>query len=243
MAALLVPLQMVVGDLHGLNTFKHQPAKVAAMEGVWHTERGVPLLLFAWPDEAARRNRYEVAIPRGASWILTHRGDGEIKGLDEFTDARGRAYPPVAPVFFAFRVMVGLGVLMLLCAWLGLFMAWRRAWRVQALPRWLLRAFVAMGFSGWVATLAGWYVTEIGRQPFVVSGLLRAADVASSVPAAAIGLTLTVYLVLYVGLVIAYVAVLRHMAEKSADPLAPSARPVSAQMRVHQSSVRPEHAT
>src|SRR5437764_4064076 len=114
-AAVLVPVQILVGDMHGLNTLEHQPQKVAAIEAIWHTERGAPLLLFAWPDEEARSNRYAIAVPRAGSLILAHDADAEIKGLDDF---RG-AHPPVAPVFFAFRAMVGVGVLMLLASWSG----------------------------------------------------------------------------------------------------------------------------
>ena len=114
-AAVMVPVQVLVGDLHGLNTLEHQPQKVAAMEGIWHTERGAPLLLFAWPDEKTRSNRYAVGIPRAGSLILTHDLDGEIKGLNEFPDA----HPPVAPVFYGFRVMVGIGLLMLATSWLA----------------------------------------------------------------------------------------------------------------------------
>ncbi|MFL6661556.1 MAG: cytochrome ubiquinol oxidase subunit I, partial [Rhizobacter sp.] len=167
-AAVLVPVQILVGDMHGLNTLEHQPQKIAAIEAIWHTERGAPLLLFAWPDEEARTNRYAIAVPRAGSLILAHDADAEIKGLDDF---RG-AHPPVAPVFFAFRAMVGVGVLMLLASWSGWWMYRRRGWAASALPRPLLWVLTAMTFSGWVATLAGWYVTEIGRQPFIVYGLL-----------------------------------------------------------------------
>lgn len=207
LGALLIPLQIFVGDLHGLNTLQHQPAKIAAMEGIWQTERGAPLLLFAWPDAQARENRYEIAIPQGASLILTHQWDGELKGLDQFVDA----HPPVAPVFFAFRAMVGTGMLMLLASWGGLWLL--RGGR--ALPRWALWALSGMAFSGWVATLAGWYVTEVGRQPWIVQGLLRVADIASAVPAPQIGFTLALYLTVYALLLIAYVSVIKHMAEKS----------------------------
>ncbi|MGC3962749.1 MAG: cytochrome ubiquinol oxidase subunit I [Rhodocyclaceae bacterium] len=208
MAALLVPVQIFVGDMHGLNTLEHQPQKIAAIEGVWQTERGAPLQLFAWPDEKARENRYSISIPKAASLILTHDADGEIKGLNEFEGV----HPPVAPLFFAFRIMVGVGMLMLAASWAGCWLLWRR--REGTLPRLYLKLLVAMTFSGWLATIAGWYVTEIGRQPFIVFGLLRTADVASSTPAANIALTLTAYLVLYVLLLIAYVGVLRYLAEK-----------------------------
>ncbi len=161
MAALVIPVQIFVGDMHGLNTLQHQPQKIAAMEGVWETEKGVPLLLFAWPNDAERRNDYAIAVPNVASWILTHRADGEIKGLNEF---EGR-HPPVAPVFWAFRIMVGMGMLMLAVSWLGWFLYRRAGWRPERLPRPLLWVLAGMTFAGWVATVAGWYVTEIGRQP------------------------------------------------------------------------------
>ena len=218
LGALLIPLQIFVGDLHGLNTLQHQPQKIAAMEGVWATQRGVPLLLFAWPDEEQRRNHFEVAVPKLASLILTHEADGEIKGLDHF---RGR-HPPVAPVFFAFRAMVGVGVLMLVASWLGWWLYRRCAWQPRQLPRWLLWGLAGMTFSGWVATLAGWYVTEIGRQPFIVYGLLRTAEVASSVSAPTIALTLALYIALYLALIAAYVSVLAYMALKGDAAPAPA---------------------
>ncbi len=217
LGAILIPLQILAGDFHGLNTLKHQPAKIAAMEGLWDTERGVPLLLFAWPDEAARVNHFEIALPKVASLILTHEWDGEIRGLNAFKDA----HPPVAPVFFAFRAMVGTGMLMLALSWLGLWLLRRQGWRGEALPRPLLWALSGMVFSGWVATVAGWYVTEVGRQPYIVYGLLRVDEVASSVPSAHIAFTLALYLTVYAALLVAYVSVVKHMAEKPLDaPLA-----------------------
>jgi cytochrome d ubiquinol oxidase subunit I len=211
LAALLIPLQIFVGDMHGLNTLRHQPQKIAAMEGVWDTERAAPLLLFALPDDAARRNHFEIAIPKLASLILTHEVDGEIKGLNEFRDR----HPPAAPLFFAFRAMVGMGGLMLLTSWAGWWLYRRTGWQAQRLPRPLLWVLAGMTFSGWIATLAGWYVTEIGRQPFIVFGLLRTADVASAVPAPMIALTLAMYVAMYLALIVAYVGVLTYMAEKS----------------------------
>ncbi|WP_210757028.1 cytochrome ubiquinol oxidase subunit I [Azohydromonas sediminis] len=219
LGAVLIPVQILVGDLHGLNTFEHQPQKVAAMEAVWQTERGAPLLLFAWPDEAARENRFEIGIPKGASLILTHELDGEIRGLDEFVGS----HPPVAPVFFGFRIMVGTGLLMLAASWAGLWWYRRRGWVAERLPRPLLGALALMSFSGWVATVAGWYVTEIGRQPYMVYGLLRIDEVASRVPAPMIALTLALYVTVYLALVVAYVAVIRHMAAKPLDLPAPPA--------------------
>jgi cytochrome d ubiquinol oxidase subunit I len=224
-AAVLIPLQIVAGDMHGLNTLEHQPQKIAAMEAVWDTEQGAPLLLFAWPDEKTRSNRFAIGVPKGASLILTHHADGEIKGLNDFKGA----HPPVAPLFFGFRIMVGVGVLMLGVSWVGWWLYRRRGWMAQQLPRPLLWVLTAMTFSGWVATVAGWYVTEIGRQPFVVYGLLRTADVASKVAPSMIALTLTLYVTLYLALIVAYIAVLKYMAEKPEELLhgAPDVPPLT----------------
>jgi len=190
------------------------------MEGIWETEKGAALRLFAWPDEATRSNRFEIAVPKLGSLILTHTADGEIKGLNEFV---GR-HPPVAPVFFAFRAMVGIGVLMLATSWIGGWLYWRRGWDASRLPRWLLGVFAGMTFAGWLATVCGWYVTEIGRQPFIVFDLIRTADVVSQVAAPSIALTLTLYVVLYLALLLAYVTVLKYMAEKPEQVLETEAR-------------------
>jgi cytochrome bd ubiquinol oxidase subunit I len=209
LSAVLIPIQIAVGDFHGLNTLEHQPAKIAAMEGVWKTERGAPLLLFAVPDEVQRKNHFEIGIPRGASLILRHSADGEVQGLDDFPDA----HPPVKPVFYAFRVMVGVGLLMLAASWFGV-------WQLRggrAPPRLWLRVMVAMTFAGWVATLAGWYVTEIGRQPWLVYGVLRTAAAATSKPIP-IGISLTLYLLMYAALIVSYISVLFYMARKPQAP-------------------------
>jgi cytochrome d ubiquinol oxidase subunit I len=213
-AAVLAPLQALVGDLHGLNTLEHQPAKIAAMEAVWKTEKGAPLVLFAIPNEREQRNDFAIQIPKGASLILRHDAEAEIKGIDAFApDA-----PPVAPVFFAFRIMVGVGVLMIALSWLG---AWRT--RKNAVPqRWLLWAFAGFTFSGWVATLAGWMVTEIGRQPWLVTGVLRTADAVGPVSEAQLGASLTGYILTYSLMLVAYIVVLTHLAGKgSGDGAAP----------------------
>ncbi len=213
-AAALIPLQIVVGDQHGLNTLHHQPAKIAAMEGIWETQKGAPAVLFAIPDKATQTNKYEIAIPKLASLYLTHDWNGEIKGIKEFGDQ----HPPVAPVFWAFRIMVGVGMLMLAVSWLG-------SWQVRkdALQPWLARVLVAMTFSGWVALIAGWYVTEIGRQPWLVQGVLTAAQAASKVPASNIAFTLVMYLCLYAVLLMSYVSVLFYLARKasSSEPVLP----------------------
>ncbi len=216
-AAVLAPIQIVVGDFHGLNTLEHQPAKIAAIEGVWNTERGAPLLLFAVPNAVEKRNDFAIGIPGGASLILTHDVNGEIKGLNEFA---GKT-PPVAPVFFAFRVMVGMGVAMLLMSWLGSWFL-RRAGEP---PRLLLLGFAAMTFSGWIATLAGWLVTEIGRQPYLVYGFLTTADAASKVPAGAIAATLIGYALIYALLLVSYMVVITQLARKEADGTAPEIAP------------------
>jgi cytochrome bd ubiquinol oxidase subunit I len=221
LAALVIPLQIFVGDLHGLNTLEHQPQKIAAMEGIWKTGRGVPLLLFAWPDASTQSNRYEVAVPKLASVILKHDPEAELQGIDAFPDA----HPPVAPLFWAFRVMVGMGGLMLATSWAGGWLMRRRGWDIQRAPRPLLWLLAGMSFSGWVATVAGWYVTEIGRQPFIVHGLLRTADVVSDVPAPMIALTLALYVTIYLALTVAYVGVLKYMAEKAPDEPPPLPSP------------------
>jgi cytochrome d ubiquinol oxidase subunit I len=205
-AALAIPVQIVVGDLHGLNTLEHQPAKIAAMEGIWETERGAPLLLFAVPDEELRDNHFEIGIPKLASLILTHELDGELKGLNEFEGE----HPRVAPVFYGFRIMVGIGILMLLVSWVALWQLIRK----NHLSTTVQMALVGMTFSGWVATLAGWYVTEIGRQPWLVQGLLKTADAVSPIPAANLTITLAVYLTLYAALIVAYVSTVFHLARK-----------------------------
>jgi len=223
-AAVLIPVQIVVGDLHGLNTLQHQPAKIAAMEGIWETQRGAPAILFALPDTATQSNRFEIAIPGLASFYLTHDWDGEIRGIKSFGDK----HPPVAPVFWAFRVMVGVGLLMLAVSWLA---AWQMR-RGQEPRPWMVRVLVAMAFSGWVALLAGWYTTEIGRQPWLVQGVLTTAHAASTVPAGSIALTLTLYVLLYLLLLVAYVSVLFHLAGKAGGGApASTAGPAAAQTR------------
>ncbi|GJG94137.1 cytochrome ubiquinol oxidase subunit I [Cupriavidus pauculus] len=217
LAAMLIPLQIVAGDLHGLNTLHHQPAKIAAMEGIWKTEKGAPAVLFGIPDATTQSNKFEIAIPKLASIYLTHKADGEIKGIDAFADR----HPPVTPLFFAFRIMVGVGLLMLAVSWLG-------TWQIrrQGAPApWLARVLVAMTFSGWIALVAGWYVTEIGRQPYLVYGVLTTAQAASKVPATMIGSTLAMYLSLYLMLIVAYISVVFHLARKAGKPGAPTEMP------------------
>ena len=194
-AAIAVPLQIAVGDLHGLEVGRYQPTKLAAIEGHWQAGApgaGMPLVVFALPDQAHERNDAEVAIPRLGSVILTHSWNGVIRPLG---DVPASERPPVAPVFFAFRVMVGLGVLMLLLVAASLW-AWRRGTLFTS--RGLLLGWMVLLPSGFVALLSGWYVNEIGRQPYVVYGLLRTSDAVSpNITAAAVMSSLIVYAIVY----------------------------------------------
>lgn len=208
LGAMLIPLQILMGDLHGLNTLKHQPQKVAAMEGIWETERGAALRLFAIPDQEQRTNHYEIAIPKLTSLILTHEWDGEVKGLNEFEH-----HPPVAPVFFAFRIMIGVGVLMLLVSWTGALQMLRKG----EPARWLAITLVGMAFSGWVATIAGWYTTEIGRQPWLVEGVLMTVDAVSDVSAGMVATTLIAYLIVYAVLIVAFISTVFYLARKAKE--------------------------
>jgi cytochrome d ubiquinol oxidase subunit I len=215
LGAVLIPLQILMGDLHGLNTLEHQPQKVAAMEGNWETGPNVPLVLFALPDEVARENRFEIAIPNGASLILKHSADGVVPGLNDFVAEDGTVlHPPVAPVFWSFRVMVATGMAMLALSWAGLVLLRRRG--AHNLPKPFLYAGVAMTFSGWVATLAGWYTTEIGRQPWLVQGVLSTEAAVGDVAAPMVLGSLITYLVVYAVLLLAYIGVLLHLARRAA---------------------------
>jgi cytochrome bd ubiquinol oxidase subunit I len=207
-AAVAAPLQMLLGDLHGLNTVKYQPAKIAAIEAVWDTQKGAPLTLFGWPDEQLRKTHAAIEVPKLASLILTHDLNGELQGLNSFD-----VHPPVKPLFFGFRIMVGIGVCMLLLAALGTWMIIRK----RTMAKWYLRALVWFSFSGWIATLAGWYVTEIGRQPWLVTGILSTTQATSpQVNAAQLMISLPLYLLLYLALIAAFVRTLFYLAAKPA---------------------------
>ena len=193
MILLVAPVQAIVGDFHGLNTLKHQPAKLAAMEGHWqnHPGEAVPLLLFGIPDMEEERTRYAVGIPHLGSIILTHTMDGQIPALKDFPR---EDRPNSLMVFWSFRLMVGLGLLMIaLGAW-SLFL--RRGGRLFA-NRAFQRFALWMGPAGLVAILAGWVTTEVGRQPWVVYGVLRTADAVSPHGAVSLGLTLLLFVVSY----------------------------------------------
>jgi cytochrome d ubiquinol oxidase subunit I len=191
MAAVVAPVQAVAGDQHGLNSLIHQPAKIAAMEGHWETKKGQPLVLFGWPDMAAEKTHFAIEIPRLGSFILTHDWDGEVKGLKAWPR---EDRPNATIVFWTFRIMVGLGTLMIALGFWSLWQRFRR--RLYESPL-LLRAAVAMGPSGFVAVLAGWITTEVGRQPYTVNGLLRTAQSVSPIDAQAVGASLVAFIVVY----------------------------------------------
>jgi len=191
MAAIVAPLQIFAGDMHGLNTLEHQPIKVAAMEGHWDRQTGAPLILFALPDAQAEENHYEISIPHLSALILTHSWDGETPGLK---DVSPEDRPPVAIVFWSFRIMIAIGMLMMLVGAVSLFLRWRGKLYDAG---WFHRAAVAMGPAGFVAVLAGWVTTEVGRQPYTVYGLLRTADSMSPIDAPAVAASLLAFVIVY----------------------------------------------
>jgi cytochrome d ubiquinol oxidase subunit I len=191
MLAILAPLQAVVGDLHGLNTLEHQPAKVAAIEAHWDGSKPASLVLFAWPDEENERNVAEIAIPNLGSLILTHDWNGVFPGLKDFAP---EDRPPVVPVFFSFRLMVGLGFLMIAIGFVGVFLWWRKK---LFKARWFLKPLVHAWPLGFIALLAGWMVTEIGRQPWIAYGVLRTADAVSPVTATSVAISLALFVIVY----------------------------------------------
>jgi len=191
MAIFVAPMQLVAGDRHGLNTLEHQPAKVAAMEGLWETQRGAPLLLFGWPDQLQETTRFSIAIPRLSSFILTHDLDGEVKGLKEWVvDDR----PPVLWVFWSFRIMVGIGMLMIFTGVAALVLHVRN--RLFD-TRWFQIWCMAMTPAGFLAVLAGWFVTEIGRQPYIIHGVMRTTEAISPVSGSPIAMSLAAFVLTY----------------------------------------------
>lgn len=200
--------QIVVGDLHGFNTSKHQPQTMAAVEAVWKTERGAPLILFAIPDDEMQTNLCEVSIPKLGSFLMTHNFDGEVKGISSFDE-----HPSVVPVFFAFRIMVYTGGFMVIVSVIAAWMIKRKN-MISAPWRKLLIIFT---FSGWIATLAGWCVTECGRQPWLVQGVLKTADAVTQTGASMVMTSFVLYLIGYSVLVPAYIFTLFHLARKQAE--------------------------
>lgn len=191
MAIFVAPFQIFLGDIHGLNTLKYQPAKVSAIEGIWNTEKGHSLILVGWPDQTAEETKYALKIPKLASLILTHHLEGEVKGLKDWPkDER----PPVAVVFWSFRVMVGLGLLMALTGLMALWLYFRKELYTK---KWFQIWCVIMTPSGFIAILAGWFVTEVGRQPYIVYGLMRTSEAQSPVLGQHILLTLIAFVIVY----------------------------------------------
>ena len=188
----LTPIQILIGDAHGLNTLEHQPVKIAAIEGLWETEKGgTSLNAFGWPDMEAEETRYALKIPHMGSLILTHSWDGEIRGMKEFPK---QDRPPSYIVFWTFRIMAGLGMLMLLVSVLALLL--RKGGRLYE-TRWFLRFVLCMGPSGLIALLAGWVTTEVGRQPWTVYGVLRTVDSVSPISSQQAGVSLLIFVVVY----------------------------------------------
>ncbi|MCK8600638.1 cytochrome ubiquinol oxidase subunit I [Desulfoferrobacter suflitae] len=191
MAIFVAPVQLLLGDMHGLNTLEHQPTKVAAIEGLWETERGAPLRLFGWPDQEHEITRYAIEIPRLSSLILTHSLDGEVKGLKHWPR---NERPPVAAVFWSFRIMVGIGILMIVTGLSGLVLFLRK--RLFD-TRWFQYWCMALTPAGFLAVLAGWLVTEVGRQPYIIQGYMRTADAGSPLLSTPVAMSLTAFIVTY----------------------------------------------
>ena len=191
LTAVLAPLQLFLGDQHGLNTLEHQPIKVAAMEAHWDGSKPGDFHVFAWPDEKAERNWFEISIPRGSSLILTHDPNGLFPGLKSVPP---QERPPVLPVFFAFRIMLGIGFFMIVAALYGAWLMWRGT---LERTRWYLYVVANTWWVGFVAVIAGWIVTETGRQPWIVHGILRTADAVSPVPGGSIATTLALFVLVY----------------------------------------------
>jgi cytochrome d ubiquinol oxidase subunit I len=211
-ALVIAPLQLVVGDFYGLHVLEHQPAKIAAVEGIWNTEKGADFTIIGIPDEEERKTHFALKLPNVASLVLTHDLNGEVKGLNEFENK----HPPVAIIFYSFRVMIGVGLLMILVAMWG---AWRLLYQKKELTPLQLKAYSWMTFSGWVATLAGWYVAEIGRQPFIVYGQIRTTEVVADHPVENVAITLFLYAIIYSFLLFSYIGSLRYLSSKPAASL------------------------
>ena len=191
MAVFVAPMQLLFGDLHGLNTFEYQPAKVAAMEGIWDTKRGAPLLLFGWPDQEAETTKFAVEIPKLSSLILTHSLDGEVRGLKEWPK---NERPPAALVFWTFRIMVGLGMLMIATGVIAIILHIKK--RLFE-TRWFQYWCMALTPAGFIAVISGWFVTEVGRQPWVVQGILRTDAATSPVLGTSVAISLTAFIIVY----------------------------------------------
>ncbi len=228
MVAILAPLQLWIGDMHGLNTSQHQPAKIAAMEAHWDGDKPAPLVLFALPNKSTESNDFEIAIPNLASLIITHDPNGLFKGLKDF---KPEDRPPITSVFFAFRVMVGIGLTLIAIGLIGAWLWWRR--KLFA-ARWYLRPVSYAWPLGFIAILAGWLVTESGRQPWIATGILRTADGISPIPASMVAASLVLFVLVYCVVFSIGVGYIRGMIRKGPKGVAAAAvdalpnRPLSA---------------
>jgi cytochrome d ubiquinol oxidase subunit I len=217
--AVLAPLQLLIGDQHGLNTLKYQPVKIAAMEAHWDGSKPGDFHIFAWPDEKTESNRFAISIPHGSSLILTHEWNGLFPGLKSVPPSDR---PPVVPVFFAFRIMLAIGSFMIASALYGAFLWWRGA---LFTTRWYLAAMAQAWWIGFVAVLAGWVVTESGRQPWIVHGILRTADATSPVVGAAVAVTLVLFVLVYAMVFSAGIYYINRLIAKGPQPAADDHRP------------------
>ena len=191
LTAVLAPLQLIIGDLHAENTLKYQPTKIAAMEAHWDGSKPAPFEFFAWPDETTESNLYSISVPHIASLLVTRQWDGLFPGLK---DVPPQDRPPLPNVFFGFRIMVAIGLYMIAAAWFGAWLLWRgRLFET----RWYLKLVAQTWWAGFVAVISGWIVTESGRQPWIVQGILRTADAVSPVPGASIAITLGLFILVY----------------------------------------------
>lgn len=238
MVAVLAPLQAVIGDAHGLNTAQYQPAKVAAMEAHWDGSKPADLILFAWPDEKAETNHFEIAIPNLASFIITHDLNGLFKGLKDF---KAEERPPVKPVFFAFRVMVGIGMLMIAIGVVGAFLWWRKT---VFSTSWYLKPLTYAWPLGFIAILAGWWVTETGRQPYVIYGILKTVDAVSPVTFGAVLTSLILFVLVYTSVFSMGILYINKLIEKGPEgkaaetPDALPSRPLSAAQGAAHDAIR-----
>lgn len=211
MAVFVAPVQLFVGDAHGLNTLEHQPVKVMAMEGIWEKEKGAGLKIFGIPDEKEEVTKYSIELPKVASLILTHSLDGELPGLKSWP---ANERPPVAVVFWCFRIMVGLGMLMILT---GLIAIWLYFKKKLFTTHWFQRWCILMSPAGFVAVLAGWFVTEVGRQPYLVYGILRTKEMISPVDPHLVGITLVTLICVYAFVFGAAIYYMTHLIKKGPD--------------------------
>jgi cytochrome bd ubiquinol oxidase subunit I len=239
MVIVLAPLQLVIGDLHGLNTAEHQPAKVAAMEAHWDGSKPAGLVLFGWPDNVAEKNHFEIAIPNLASFIITHDFNGLFKGLKDFAP---QDRPPVLPVFLAFRIMVGIGLLLIAIGFVGGYLWWRRRLFETG---WFLKPVIHAWPLGFIAIVAGWWVTEIGRQPYLVYGVLRTLDAASPVSYGAVLTSLILFVIVYSIVFSLGILYINKLIEKGPEgsaitpPDALPSRPLSAAQEATRSALGP----